>query len=488
MKVLLVASEAVPFAKVGGLADVVGAQGKIMQEEGLDVRIAIPKYKVVSDNIEKLGLKVKPSFDFTISLENREEKGRVEEVVYAGVTYYLIDRPDYFMREGIYTDPQSRQDYPDNLRRFVFFSRAILECAKGVGFQPDIIHVHDWQTGLIPVYLRTDYKMDSFFRQTKCVFTIHNLAYQGIFPVELFTLTGLDWKYFTIHGLEYYGHLNLMKGGIVYSDVTTTVSQTYAKEIQTPEYGNGLEGVMSDKALYGNLYGIFNGVDYSEWHPSTDTYLKEHFGINYDVDTLDKKKEIKLKYLSENGIKKPDLNKPLIGIVSRLVDQKGWDIILEIIDQLFKEDIYFTVLGTGKYEYENRLRSVKSNYPDKMIVEIGFDIPNSHYIEAASDIYLMPSRFEPCGLNQLYSLAYGTVPVVRYTGGLADTVKDGKTGFVFKNYNPEDMMAALKKAIDMYRTSQDKWKKLMENAMKEDWSWKKAIKSYNELYDKVMAK
>jgi len=488
IKVLLVASEAVPFAKVGGLADVVGAQGKIMQEQGIDVRIVIPKYRVVGENIEKLGLKVKHNFDFSITIDTREEKGCVEEVEYAGVTYYLIDRPEYFWRDGIYNDTQSKQDYPDNLRRFIFFSRAVIECAKGVGFQPDIIHAHDWQTGLIPVYLRTDYKADSFYRLTKCIFTIHNLAYQGIFPVEMFTLTGLDWKYFTIHGLEYYGHLNLMKGGIVYSDITTTVSETYAKEIQSPEFGNGLEGVMSDKAMYGNLFGIFNGVDYTEWHPSVDIYLKEHYAINYDIDTLDKKQQIKLKYLTENGIKKPDASKPLIGIISRLVDQKGWDIILEIIDQLFKEDIYFTVLGTGKYEYENRLKAVKNSYPDKMIIDIGFDIPKSHYIEAAADIYLMPSRFEPCGLNQLYSLSYGTIPVVRNTGGLADTVKDGKTGFVFKNYNPEELMIALKKAIDLFKSSPDKWRKLMENAMKEDWSWKKAIQSYNGIYDKLMLK
>jgi starch synthase len=488
IKVLLVASEAVPFAKVGGLADVVGAQGKNLAEAGLDLRVAIPKFSMVYDNIVRFGAKIKRSEDITISMEGGEETGTIQEVEHLGVRYFFVDHPGFFKRNGIYLDEHTKQDFSDNLKRFVFFSKAVLEGAKIFDFQPDIIHSHDWQTGLLPVYLKTIYKLDSFYRLAQSVFTIHNLAYQGIFPVEQFTITGLNWKYFTINGLEYYGHLNLMKGGIVFSDVTTTVSETYAKEIQTPEYGNGLEGVMRTKDMYGNLHGIVNGVDYSEWNPGIDTYLNDKYKLNYDFDNLENKKKIKEMFLKENGIKKPDVSRPLLGVISRLVDQKGWDILLEIFDKLIKEDVYITVLGTGKYEYESRLREFGEKYADKAVISIGFDIPRSHYIEAASDIFLMPSRFEPCGLNQLYSLRYGTIPVVRETGGLADTVKDGKTGFAFKNYNPDELFNTIKKALDLFKKNPDKWRKMMESGMKEDWSWAKAAKKYVELYKKAVAK
>lgn len=486
IKVLIISSEAVPFAKVGGLADVAGSLAKRMTEAGVDVRIVIPKYSEVSKNIQELKLKCLDKRELTISIENDEESGVVELYEYHKVKYLFIDKPELFQRDGIYMDYQTKQDFSDNLRRFVFFSKAALEAAKSFDFQPDLVHSHDWQTGLIPVYLKTIHKLDSFYHQTKSVFTVHNLAYQGIFPVEQFTITGLDWKYFTINGLEYYGHLNLMKGGIVFSDITTTVSETYATEVQTPEYGNGLEGVMSDKANYGALFGIMNGVDYDEWNPKVDTHLKEHFNLNYDLDKLANKKKIKMQFLKENGISNPDDKKPLVGIISRLADQKGWDIIFEIVDQLLSEDIYFTVLGTGKYEYENKLKNLREKYPDNMIVFIGFNIPTSHYIEAASDIYLAPSRFEPCGLNQLYSLRYGAIPLVRQTGGLADTVKDNKTGFSFRNYSPEELLKTFHKAVEKYKTQPDKWKKMVATAMNEDWSWKIATEKYLELYKRLV--
>lgn len=486
LKVLLISSEAVPFAKVGGLADVTGSLGKELTESGVDVRVAIPKYNEVYQNIEKFGISPINQKQITVSLENEEENGTIEEYELHGVHYYFVDKPEYFRRDGIYMDEQTKQDFSDNLKRFVYFSKAVLEAAKVFDFQPDIVHSHDWQTGLIPVYMKTIYKLDSFYRQSKVVFTVHNLAYQGIFPVEQFTITGLDWKYFTINGLEYYGHINLMKGGVVFSDKTTTVSETYALEIQTPEFGNGLEGVMGDKFNYGNLVGIVNGVDYEEWDPSHDIHLKDKYGINYTFETIEDKQKIKNQFLTENGISKPDPKTPLVGIISRLVDQKGWDIIFEVIDQLMGENIYFAILGTGKYEYENRLKTIKNNYPDKTIISIGFDIPTSHYIEAASDIYLMPSRFEPCGLNQLYSMRYGTVPLVRDTGGLADTVKDGKTGFKFEKYNPDHLMDTFRKALDKFRNQPDKWRKIMETAMKEDWSWTKSTKKYKELYAKLV--
>jgi starch synthase len=486
LRVLIVSSESVPFAKVGGLADVVGALAKELRESGVDARIMIPKYSEVYEFMTHSGLASSRTRDFTINLEMGEVQGKVEEVEYNGTPFYFIDNPKYFRREGIYVDERTKYDFPDSLERFTFFSKAVLESAKLIDFKPDVIHSHDWQTGLIPVYLKTVYKLDSFYKNTRSVFTIHNLSYQGIFPVEQFSVTGLDWKYFTINGLEYYGHLNLMKGGIVFSDMAATVSETYAREIQTPEYGNGLEGVIRDKAMYKKLVGIVNGVDYEEWNPKVDVSIQKKFGLNFDAGSLANKQKIKEVFLADNGISNPDPRKPLIGIVSRLVDQKGFDLIFEVLDEMLKMNVYFAILGTGKHEYENRLKAARDRYPDRMIVNIGFDIPFSHYIEAASDIFLMPSRFEPCGQNQLYSLKYGTIPVVRNTGGLADTVKDDKTGFLFNDYNPDDLFVVVKKAVEMFRNSPDRFRKLIENAMREDWSWKKAAKKYMESYRQLL--
>lgn len=487
MKIMLVSSESVPFAKVGGLADVVGALGKEIQKNGMEVSIVIPKYAPVYEFIEEKKLKVVRSQDISVSLETGEVKGKVEEVKYEGVSYFFIDQPGYFKRSGIYVDNKTKADFTDSLERFTFFSKAALEAAKVFDFKPDIIQANDWQTGLVPVYLKTIYKLDSFYKTTKCIFSIHNLSYQGIFPVEQFTITGLDWKYFTVNGLEYYGHLNLLKGGVVFSDTIVTVSETYAKEIQTQEYGNGLEGVIKDKAQQKKLFGIVNGVDYNDWNPKVDQYLKQKFGFNYDLNSVQNKKKIKEAFLKENGVLNPDPNLPLIGVVSRLVDQKGFDLIFEIIDDVLKMGVYFTVLGIGKSEYEKKLKMIQEKYPGKTAIFIQFDIPVSHYIEAASDIFIMPSRFEPCGLNQLYSMKYGTIPVARNTGGLADTVKDGKTGILFNDYSPDDFFSSLKKAIGMFKNEPDKWQKMVENGMKEDWSWERAGKRYMELYKSLTA-
>lgn len=481
-RILLIASEAVPFAKVGGLADVVGALGKELQHRGQDVVISIPKYQCVYDVIEKNKIKIIRSADFTVSIENDEVTGKVEEIRYDGISYYLIDHPAYFKRNDIYNDSQTRTDFHDNLERFSFFCRASLESLKKFNFQPDIVHAHDWQTGLVPIYIKTLYKNEPHLKQVKTIFSIHNLSYQGIFPVEQFPITGLDWKYFTVNGLEYYGHINLMKGGVVFSDATTTVSETYAKEIQTPEYGNGLEGVMRDKAAIDHLQGIVNGVDYSEWDPRHDKFLKEKYKINYDVHSLHQKQKIKEAFLKEYVTQTPDLSQPVVSIISRLVDQKGFDLIFEIIEDILKTGAYFVVLGTGKIEYEKRLRQIQEKYPNRTAMFIRFDIPLSHYIEAASDIFLMPSRFEPCGLNQLYSLRYSALPVARKTGGIADTVKDERTGFLFQNYSPEDFLQSLKKAIQIYKTEPDRWNAMLENAFNEDWSWERAVKRYIDLF------
>jgi len=487
IKVFIASGEAVPFAKVGGLADVVGALGNEINKNGVEVRIIIPKYTVVYDYIEKNNIKIDKTTAFSVQVEDKDIKVNVDQVTYDDVVYYFIDNPYYFKRDGIYTDSKTRTDYSDSLERFVLFCKAVLECAKACDFKPDIIQCNDWQTGLIPVYLKTLYKIDTFFKNTYSIYSIHNLSYQGIYPVEQFTITGLDWKYFSVNELEYYGHLNLLKGGIVFSDMIVTVSETYASEIQTSEFGNGLEGIMKLKFAQNKLVGIVNGADYKEWNPYTDNYLKNKYSINYDINNLENKKKIKELFLKECGFENPGLDQPLLGMISRLVDQKGLDLVFEIIDDLLRTGVYFTVLGMGKAEYEEKLKIIAEKYPNQAAVFIDFNIPLSHYIESASDIFLMPSRFEPCGLNQLYSLKYGTIPVVRKTGGLADTVRNGKTGFVFSSYSPEEFLSTLKIAINTYKNEPDRWSEMIENAMKDDWSWERAAKKYCELYKSMLS-
>ena len=483
----MVSSEAVPFAKVGGLADVVGALGNEISKNGVEVRIIIPKYTVVYDYLDKNNIKIEKTTAVSVQVEDNDIKGSVDQIIYDGVIYYFIDNPFYFKRDGIYMDGKTRTDYSDSLERFVFFCKAVLECAKACDFKPDIIQCNDWQTGLVPVYLKTLYKLDSFFKNTYSVYSIHNLSYQGIFPVEQFTITGLDWKYFSVNELEYYGHLNLLKGGIVFSDMIVTVSETYAHEIQTSEFGNGLEGILKIKFSQNKLIGIVNGADYKEWNPDSDIHLKNKYNITYNINTIGDKKKIKGMFLRDSGLADANPDVPLLGMVSRLVDQKGFDLIFEIIDDILKTGVYFTILGTGKNEYEERLKSIEERYPKQTAVFIDFNIPLSHYIESAADIFLMPSRFEPCGLNQLYSLKYGTIPVVRNTGGLADTVRDGKTGFVFSSYSPDEFLSTLNKAINTYKNEPEKWAVMIENAMKDDWSWEKAAKKYCELYKNMLS-
>jgi starch synthase len=490
LKFLFVASEAVPFAKVGGLADVVGALAqsikKLLPES--DVRIVIPCYLTVKNYLNEHLLKPTLLSNFEIKIGTRAVNGEIYELNYKNVVYYFISQPEYFDREGIYVDVETKNDYSDSLERFVFFSRAVLEGLRIISYQPDIIQVNDWQTSLIPVYLKTEQKVNNFYRGIKSVLLIHNLSYQGIFSIDQYYITGLDWKHFNKEELEFYGYLNLLKGGIVFSDCIITVSETYAKEIQTVEYGNGLEEIIKKKADEGKVFGVVNGVDYEEWDPSIDIYLKEKFGINYDFDTIERKKIIKEKFLREYGIANPDVSKPLISIISRLVDQKGFDILFRVIDDIMKLDIYFVVLGTGKREYELKFNELKQIYPENLLAFIEFNIPLSHYIEAAADIFILPSRFEPCGLNQLYSLRYGTIPVARKTGGLADTLKDGKNSFLFERYSPEEFFHTLSKAISVYRNEPEKWHRMIEEGMKERWDWARSAKKYIEIYNKLLVK
>jgi starch synthase len=482
VRVLVVTPEAVPFAKTGGLADVAGALPKALMGMGVDVRLVIPKYRVVDEG--RFGLR-----DTGITLrvpisESFKKAGVLIGETPEKVPVYFIKKDPYYDREGLYVTREG--DYPDNAERFVFFSRAAVELSKAIGFRADVIHCNDWQTALIPVYLKTLYRNDPFFSDTATVYTVHNLGYQGLFWHFDMHLTGLGWDLFTPDGIEFHGKINLMKGGLVFSDAITTVSKKYGREIQTEEFGHGLEGVIAQRS--GDLYGIVNGIDYDEWDPARDP----HIAGNFTPDDIKGKALCKaeLQRLYSLPVRK-DI--PLLAMISRLVDQKGFDLIEEAIDRLMAMDLQFVFLGTGERRYEELLEEIGRRYPKKAGVRIAYDTPLAHRIEAGADIFLMPSRYEPCGLNQLYSLRYGTIPVVRATGGLDDTVKNfnSKTGngngFKFRDYSVEALLKEVKRAVDIYRGKRV-WKGIMQNAMRCDFSWEHSAKGYLKVYRKALDK
>lgn len=488
LKVLFTAGEAVPFAKVGGLADVVTALAKTLVKEGLDVRIIIPKYRSVKTYCKEHDLTPGVYHSASVFVQGEAVPFIIEEMMYEDIRFLFVDCARFFDREMFYTDPSTGKDYADNLKRFVFFSKAVLETCKISSFIPGILHCHDWHMGLVALYKSALPEYSGIFPHTHPVFTIHNLSYQGIFPIDQYPMLDLDWKYFNLNGLEYYRNINLLKGGIVFSEAVNTVSRTYAEEIQTEEYGAGLEGVIREKNDYKSFSGIMNGVDYTIWDPKTDGYLKEEYGVNYTFDTISRKETIKQAFGLKVGLNL-DKDTPIIGMITRLFDQKGLDIVFEILEDLLQnEKIAFAILGTGKREYEERLKALAEKYPKKLYVYIGFDLDLSHYIEAASDMFLMPSNFEPSGLNQLYSMKYGTLPIVRKTGGLADSVSDGKTGFVFERYHPEDLLAAIMRAVSLWCTNKTAWMAMVKTAMNEDWSWKRSAKGYIDMYKSVLKK
>jgi starch synthase len=375
--------------------------------------------------------------------------------------------------------PDTKKDYPDNDERFIFFCRGVLEVLKKLGWQPDIIHCNDWPTGLIPAYLKTVYKDDPFYKDTRSVFTIHNMAYQGVFPKSTFPKTQLPPELMGMDGVEAYGHVNFLKAGLVFSDAITTVSERYAQEIRTSEeFGAGLQGIVNDRKS--DLTGILNGVDYSVWDPSVDSLIP----LKYDAKSIDLKLEDKKALLSKMGL---PFNEriPVIGIISRLADQKGFDLIGEELDALMKMDLQIVVLGTGEKKYHDLFEKAQKKFPQKVAAALTFSEEIAHLIEAGSDMFLMPSRYEPCGLNQIYSLRYGTIPIVRATGGLDDTIDDagtpGGTGFKFKNYSSTDMFKAIQRAVSAFG-DQPGWRKLVKNGMAKDFSWEASAKKYIQLY------
>jgi starch synthase len=473
MKILFVSSEGLPFSKTGGLADVVGALPKALAELGHELAVLLPRYKG-----NKAAARVVPSVTIPLGSGLRFP-ALVDAGTIDAVRYFLVEDPEYFDREGLYGDKSG--DYPDNAERFTEFSRAAIEFAKQV-WQPDVIHCHDWQTAMVPVLLRTLYAEDPALRGVPVVFTIHNLGYQGVFPPAALKRIGLPESLFTMEALEYYGRVNFLKGGLVFADALTTVSRKYAKEIQTAEYGSGLEGVIQRRA--DRLTGILNGVDYAAWSPEADTFI----AANYSSFNIAGKRLCKKDLLQTFQLPLENLERAVVGIVSRFADQKGFDLIAEVAEEMLEENLALVALGTGEPKHEKLFRVLADEYPAKVGVKIAYDNAVAHKIEAGADIFLMPSRYEPCGLNQIYSLRYGTVPVARATGGLDDTIeayqpKTGKgTGFKFEAYEGKALLACLREALRVYRDARA-WKALQANGMAKDFSWKASAGEYSKVYE-----
>jgi starch synthase len=474
--VLFAASECVPFSKTGGLADVVGALPRAVCELGHQVTVYLPLYK--ETQLEKprtVIASITVPFDDRYRFCSVLDGGR-----HNGVQFYFVDYPPFYDRDALYGTPLG--DYPDNPERFALFCRAVLEASKILGV-PDVFHCHDWQTALIPVLLRTLYDEDPALGAIPTVFTIHNIGYQGIFSPDTLPLLMLPWDLFTITKLEFFGKVNFLKGALTYADFITTVSRKYAQEIQTVEYGFGLEGVLRSRNPY--VAGILNGVDYHEWNPTTDPYI----AARYTPQALEGKQECRRDLLLRFSLD-PQSRAPVVGIVSRFAAQKGFDLIALAADRLAHQEVTFCILGSGDKDYEDLFRRLVRQYPSRFAVKVGYDNEMAHRIEAGSDLFLMPSRYEPCGLNQIYSLKYGTVPVVRATGGLDDTiesydVRTGKgTGFKFHEYTPEALLTTMQAALQLFAKPKE-WRKLMLNGMSRDFSWSVSAREYLKIYDKV---
>lgn len=474
--ILFAASEGVPFIKTGGLADVVGSLPKELDRQYFDVRVILPKYTCMTQQMKDL---LTYKTHFYMDFHWKEEYVGIMEAQVDGVTYYFIDNEHYF---------SGFKPYGDNvifeIEKYAFFCKALLSALPVIGFRPDIVHCHDWQTGLVPVYLKERFRGDEFYWNIKTIMTIHNLKFQGKWSIkEVREITGLADYYFTSDKLEAYKDANLLKGGIVFADAVTTVSDTYAEEIKTDFYGEGLNGLLQARSH--DLRGIVNGIDYTEFNPKTDKYIEFPYdAVNFRKEKIKNKRALQ----AELSLAQDD-KKFMIGIVSRLTDQKGFDLIAYVMDELCQDNVQIVVLGTGEEQYENMFRHFDWKYGDKVSANIYYSEAMSHKIYAACDAFLMPSLFEPCGLSQLMSLRYGTVPIVRETGGLKDTVESYNeyeskgTGFSFTNYNAHEMLAAIRYAEHIYYDKKREWNKIVDRAMAADFSWKVSANKYQEMYD-----
>jgi starch synthase len=471
--VLLIGAEALPFSKTGGLADVLGALPQALARLGWRATLVVPRYRGITAGTAIDG--------FATNVGGYTANVKVYETPLAdGARALLLDVPELYDREGLYH--VNNVDYPDNPRRFAVLVRAALEFVVRTGERPSVVHAHDWHAGLAPVYLRTLYANAPVIGGTPSVFTIHNLAYQGNVPVDWLPRLDLAWDLLSIDRLEYWGQISLLKGGINYADAITTVSPTYAQEIQTPASGFGFDGIL--RRRHSDVIGILNGIDVREWNPETDPWLPAPF----TASDLSGKARAKADVLTTYGLPADDaaMARPLIGMISRMVDQKGLDIIAAAADRLAALHANFVVLGTGEARYQDMWRQLAAQHPDQIGVVIGFDEALAHLIEGGADLFLMPSQWEPCGLNQMYSLRYGTIPVVRGVGGLADTVTEGETGFVFHDYTPAALLETLRRALGVYQNPPE-WRRMQLSGMKQDYSWDRSAREYVKIYERLGA-
>jgi len=489
-KILFITSEVVPFVKTGGLADVSSSLPQKLQELGHQVRIVVPKYGAIDERKFKIHEVVRLK-DLTTQIGKKEVVYSLRSSFLVGaktrVQLYFLDNDEYFgSRRSLYADPISGKDYPDNDERFILLAKSVFELISKLGWIPDIIHCNDWQGGLIPLYLKTLFKDDPLFESIRTVFTLHNLAFKGEFPKSNFVNTGLPDKYNSEKELLHNGKVSFLKSGIQYADVITTVSNTYAKEIcKVKEMSNGLINVLKSRSK--DMHGILNGIDNSVWNPEKDKQIAK----KYTIKNIEGKLENKKALLENFGLEYEE-GKPVIAMISRLIDDKGLDLVHKAFKDLMKLDAQFILLGTGEKKYHTFFEKAIAKYPNKFAAYLGFDDHLAHLIEAGADMFLMPSKVEPCGLNQMYSLVYGTVPIVRETGGLADTVinYDEKTGsgsgFVFKAYEGKAMLDEIKRAIKIYNLEPKAWLKIIKTGMKSNFTWLNSSKVYVDLYKKVV--
>ena len=478
-QILMVSSEAVPYIKTGGLADVAGSLPKYINKEEYDVRVILPKYACMD---EKFLPELQFVCHFYVDLSWRRQYAGIFKAQSNGITYYFVDNEYYFAGNNPYNNIY------EDVEKFAYFSKAVLLALPLIDFCPDVIHCNDWQTGLVPVFLKTVFGQDSYYAGMKTVFTIHNMKFQGRWMVkEVMDITGLPASIFTADKLESYGEANYLKGGCVYADAISTVSPSYALDIATAEGGEGLDGLMS--ARRNCLYGIVNGIDYDVFNPATDKYLDTNFSMK-DVETG--KKANKKALQKEMGLPENE-DAFLIGMVSRLTDQKGFDLVAHVMEEMLSTmNIQFVILGTGEYRFEEMFHYFQGKYPDKISSYIGYSEEKAHKIYASCDAFLMPSLFEPCGLSQMMSMRYGTIPIVRETGGLKDTVdayneyENTGTGFSFAEYNAHDMMHVIQYANKVFSNNKTQWKELMKRAMSTDYSWNASAKKYEQMYEKLI--
>nr|WP_303213040.1 glycogen synthase GlgA [uncultured Romboutsia sp.] len=479
MKVLYATAECWPFAKTGGLGDVSYALPKSLKKEGIDVRVILPKYSTMPNYLKE---QLKEVAVFSVDVGWRKQYCGLLEMDLNGVKFYFIDNEYYFKREG---EIAYLYGYGDDAERYTFFSNAVLEAMSILNFYPDIVHLNDWHTGMIPLILKEKYSHSKKYKNIKTVYTIHNLQYQGVFSDSIIEdVLDIPRAYYNNGDIEYYGGVSFMKSGIVFSDKVIAVSPTYSNEIQTEFYGEGLDGLLKSKSH--KLKGILNGIDYDLNNPLTDGDIF----VNYDINSIDKKIENKLKLQEVLGLDvNPDI--PLIGIVSRLVSQKGFDLISYMMPEIIRENLQVVILGTGEHQYQSMFNYYDSHFPNKVSARITFDSAFAQQIYAGSDMFLMPSLFEPCGIGQMLAMRYGTLPIVRETGGLKDTVipynkyTGEGNGFSFKNYNAHEMLHCIRRAIKVYN-DKDRWMELVNNAMNTDSSWKKSATEYIKVYEEIV--